>query len=173
MAIKMILCTGMNGELGFEDKLLFRLPEDLALFKKKTAGNNVLMGRKTFDSLPFKNGLPQRKNFVLSRTPKKSGWNMDVVWLSHFNDRLVSMMHDGIFIHEDTDLWVIGGAEIYKAMEPYIDEIHWTLVGEEVVECDTYYNPVSCIIKNQLLDHSSTKLREGVHVHVYKKLPEG
>lgn len=169
MAIKMILCTNEYGDLGFKNTLLFHIPEDLALFKEKTEGHNVLMGRKTFDSLPFKNGLPNRKNFVVSRTPRKSGWSMDTVWITSLSERVVSMMSDGLFIQQETDLWVIGGAEIYKLMEDYVDEVHWTVVDEYVTDVDTVYSPVRCIIRNQLLDHTVTKLRDGVHVHVYKR----
>ena len=80
--IKAIVCLAADGGMGLDGKLLFNLPKDLAYFKEQTLNQTVVMGRKTLESLPFKNGLPQRKNIVLSSTPKKSYIGMDVVWTS-------------------------------------------------------------------------------------------
>lgn len=171
MTINMILCTDINGALGWDNKLLFQIPEDLRLFKEKTKGCNVIMGSKTFNSLPFSSGLPDRKNYVLSRTPRKSAWSQDVVWLSHISDWLVSAMHTGIFGggFEIEDLWVVGGSEVYKLMEPYVDEVHWTITDEIATNVDTWYSPLECIVKNKLIDHTYTDIADGVTVHIYKK----
>lgn len=136
MALKMILATGLLGEIGKENKLLWNLPEDLAYFKKMTTGCSVLMGNLTFASLPFKNGLPNRRNFVLSRTPRKSYWSQDVVWLSGLSPHILSLLTGC-----SEDVYIIGGASIYKMFMPYVDEVHWTKVNKTYPEADTFYKP--------------------------------
>ena len=63
--ISIIVAIDKNNAIGFENKLLFWLPNDLKRFKELTTGNTILMGRKTFESLP-KGALPNRRNLVLS-----------------------------------------------------------------------------------------------------------
>ena len=132
--IKMILATGMNGELGNKGELLFNCPEDLSLFKKKTMGCAVIMGRKTFESLPFKDGLPGRQNYVMS---SKSRANTDnVTWCKGINSKEIMLL-----IASGVDIWIIGGAEIYALFEDMCDEFHWTIFDEPVDEYDTEYIP--------------------------------
>ena len=136
--IKAIVCLAADGGMGLDNKLLFNLPKDLAYFKEQTLNQTVVMGRKTLESLPFKNGLPQRKNIVLSSTPKKSYIGMDVVWTSSVAATLRAKS-----VYDSTnkgDMWIIGGASIYKQFEEYIDE--WHIVTVDVnVEADKYYTP--------------------------------
>ena len=138
--IKAIVCLAADGGMGLDNKLLFNLPKDLAYFKEQTLNQTVVMGRKTLESLPFKNGLPQRKNIVLSSTPKKSYIGMDVVWTSSV---VATLRAKSVYDLTDTnkeDMWIIGGASIYKQFEQYIDEWHLTLV-DSIVEADTYFQP--------------------------------
>ena len=66
MNISIIVAIARNHGIGFENKLLYWLPNDLKRFKALTTGHTIIMGRKTFESLP-KGALPNRRNFVLSR----------------------------------------------------------------------------------------------------------
>ena len=68
--ICIIAAVAQNGAIGFQNNLLYRLPNDLRRFKSLTIGHTVIMGRRTFDSLP-KGALPNRRNIVLSRTVKE------------------------------------------------------------------------------------------------------
>ena len=68
--IQMIAAVARNRAIGFENKLLYWLPSDLKRFKQLTTGHTILMGRKTFDSLP-KGALPNRRNCVLTRSQKE------------------------------------------------------------------------------------------------------
>ena len=66
--ISIIAAVARNLGIGFQNKLLFWLPNDLKRFKALTTGNTIIMGRKTFESLP-KGALPNRRNIVLSSNP--------------------------------------------------------------------------------------------------------
>ncbi len=134
--IKMIVAHGWDGEIGADNQLLWYLPKDLQMFKSKTRGSAVCMGRKTYESLPFKNGLPDRKNYVISRTPRKSAITSPVVWFSDIE----GVIQTSSLFNNIGDLWVIGGAEVYKQFEPYVSEMHITEVHCDF-EADTFYKP--------------------------------
>ena len=70
MTISIIAAVAKNRAIGFENKLIYWLPNDLKRFKALTTGHTIIMGRKTFESLP-KGALPNRRNVVLSRTTKE------------------------------------------------------------------------------------------------------
>ncbi|MBO5586489.1 MAG: dihydrofolate reductase, partial [Prevotella sp.] len=67
MMINIIAAVAQNNAIGYQNKLLYWLPNDLKRFKQLTTGHTIIMGRKTFDSLP-KGALPNRRNVVISRT---------------------------------------------------------------------------------------------------------
>ena len=67
MTIHIIAAVAQNGAIGYQNKLIYWLPNDLKRFKALTTGHTIIMGRKTFDSLP-KGALPNRRNIVLSRS---------------------------------------------------------------------------------------------------------
>lgn len=162
MTLKMILATGLNGEIGKDNKLLWHISEDLAYFKKMTTGCSVLMGHETYKSLPFKNGLPNRRNFVLSRTPRKSYWNQDVVWLSGLSPHILSLL-----VGCSEDVWIIGGASIYKMFMPHVEEVHWTKINKTYPDADTFYTPD---LEEFVFSHKTVlSLRDEVCVEVYKK----
>ncbi len=135
--IKAIVCLSRDGGIGLNGKLLFDLPKDLAYFAKQTKGGCVVMGRTTYESLPFENGLPNRKNVVLSTTPKKSFISQDTIWFSG-TDAVRGLYHTSMLPFED--IWIIGGASIYKEFEKDIDEWRITLVDSSP-EADTYFEP--------------------------------
>lgn len=105
MALKLILARSQNGTIGQNNTLPWHLPEDLAHFKKTTMGSPVIMGRKTWESIPQKfRPLPGRMNFVLSNTLE----------LDISGAQVVKSIDQAIKITgPDADLWVIGGALVY------------------------------------------------------------
>ena len=126
------------GGIGKNGTLPWHLPGDLAQFKKLTTGegkNGVIMGRKTWDSIPerFK-PLPNRFNVVLSRN---TNWTAteDVVCASDFEAALKSCEH----CH---DVFVIGGATIYETAlrDPQCQTIHMTAI-RDTFDCDTFFTP--------------------------------
>ena len=110
--INLILARAANGVIGLKGVIPWHLPEDMAHFKKQTAGAPVIMGRKTWDSLPPRfRPLPGRRNIVVTRQPD---WQADgAERVSSLHDALALCTHD-----HAAEAWVIGGAQIYAEAEP-------------------------------------------------------
>ncbi|MFI8500139.1 dihydrofolate reductase [Streptomyces sp. NPDC085524] len=131
----LIWAQTLDGVIGADNTIPWRLPEDMAHFKAATLGHPVIMGRKTWDSLPARfRPLPGRRNIVVTRDPQ---------WSAEGADRAGS-------IAEALDIagtapsptgparaWVMGGGEIYRAALPYATELSVTEVDTEV-KGDTY-----------------------------------
>lgn len=117
--ISIIAAIGQNGELGFQNRLLCHLPNDLKHFKELTTGHTILMGRRTWESLPVK-PLPKRRNIVLSRQS-----NLDLPGAEHFttwNDAIASCA-------TNENLFVIGGADVYRQTIQFADTLYLTRIG--------------------------------------------
>ena len=102
--ISIIAAVDRRMAIGFENKLLFWLPNDLKRFKALTTGNTILMGRKTFESLP-KGALPNRRNIVLSSNPATECPGAEV--FPSLEAALQSCK-------EEEHIYIIGGASIYQ-----------------------------------------------------------
>ena len=129
MKIAMIVAMDETGFIGKDGDLPWRMSSDLKRFKNLTSGggfNAVVMGRKTWDSLPDQyRPLPERTNIVLSRD---SGLRIDGAEVALYDGRAVEIGYS-----EGCDeLWVIGGAEIYGLMIQRCEEIHITTVHTSV-----------------------------------------
>lgn len=119
MSIIMIACLDMNFGIG-DDKgnLLFDLPKDMEHFKSITTGKTVVMGRKTWDSLPVK-PLPKRKNIVLTK---------DESFKVEGNAKVVNSIEEVLELSKSKDIYIIGGAEIYNQFMPHADKLILTHV---------------------------------------------
>ncbi|PQA78899.1 dihydrofolate reductase [Rhodoferax sp. TS-BS-61-7] len=108
--LHLIYARAANGVIGVNGTLPWHLPEDLAHFKRTTLGCPVIMGRKTWDSLPPKfRPLPGRTNIVVTRQPD---WN-------ETGAQPVPDLRKALqFCEQSTDVWVIGGAQLYALTEP-------------------------------------------------------
>ena len=146
MSFSIIAAIGKNRELGKGGKLLWRLPEDLAFFKKTTLGHPVLMGRKTFESLPGM--LPQRKHYVVTRSGRLSIPSAAPVARSRRRGdpptgtgqpTLISDLSKFIDSAPDEEIFVIGGGQIYAAMLPYADTLYLTEVDATDEAADTFF----------------------------------
>ena len=126
MPINLIFARARNGVIGKDNQLPWHLPEDLAHFKRTTLGQPVIMGRKTWDSLPPKfRPLPCRANLVVTR---QADWQASGATVAHSLAQAQSMCDPA------QEVWVIGGAEIYAQALPYarkavITEIDITVDG--------------------------------------------
>lgn len=129
MTISIIACRANNGVIGKDNKLPWHLSEDLKFFKKITSGQSVIMGYRTWESLPVK-PLKNRKNFVFCREGTTLMNNPDVKPVFDLDKFLVRTDIDNVF--------VIGGATLYKLFIDKADEIYLTEI-EEDVEGDTYF----------------------------------
>jgi dihydrofolate reductase len=111
MKLHLIYARARNGVIGANNQLPWHLPEDLAHFKRTTLGQPVIMGRKTWDSLPAKfRPLPGRLNIVVTR---QTDWHAEgAVRASSIQDAMHQCTETG-------HAWVIGGAEIYAQAAPF------------------------------------------------------
>ena len=101
--ITLVVAAARNGVIGKDGAIPWRLPDDLKRFKALTLGHTVVMGRKTWDSLPDKNRpLPERRNVVVTR---------DAAWAAPGAQRATLEKA----LAEEGEIFVIGGAEIYRA----------------------------------------------------------
>ncbi|WP_300757917.1 dihydrofolate reductase, partial [Janthinobacterium sp.] len=100
--LTIIVATDQQGGIGINNTLPWKLPEDLAHFKRLTTGHPIIMGRKTFDSIG--RPLPNRRNIVITRNAE---WR-------HEGVEAVASVADAIALLDGVEGYVIGGAEIYK-----------------------------------------------------------
>jgi dihydrofolate reductase len=110
-SLHLIWAQAANGVIGKDNTLPWRLPEDLAHFKRTTLGSPVLMGRKTWDSLPSKfRPLPGRLNIVLTR---QTDWQADGALRAHSVPEAMRLCP------ADSQIWVTGGADVYVQAMPW------------------------------------------------------
>lgn len=129
--ITLIAAVGLRNELGKDNQLLWHLPNDFKHFKELTSGHHVIMGRKTFESLP--GILPNRTHVVISRNP---AWQKEGVLLASSLDAAFGLVPDG------EQAYVIGGGEIYRQALPHSDRIELTRV-ETQMEADTFFPEIN------------------------------
>ena len=127
--ITIIVAIAENGAIGYKGDLIYHLSADLKRFKQLTTGNTVIMGRKTFQSLP-KGALPNRRNIVLTRQKDLSFPGSEVY--SSLDEALTHCTRD-----EKT--YIIGGARIYILALQLADELEITLVHDTPVHADTFF----------------------------------
>jgi dihydrofolate reductase len=124
MALRAIAAMSRNRVIGKDGRLPWHIPEDFRWFKKTTLGQTVLMGRKTYESMG--RPLPNRRNVVVTRGAEIPG---------------VEIVRDLAEFRADDypgDVWVIGGAEIYRQMLPRCESIYLSIIPREV-EGDAFF----------------------------------
>lgn len=131
--IKIIAAVGKNNELGKQGGLIWNLPNDLKFFKEQTIGAHIVMGRRTFDSLPKK--LPKRVHHVLSKLRAFNKETQDVILYSSFKDLLKEVTR----LSKTQDVFVVGGASLYNMFLQYAGEIILTEVNAECRDADVYF----------------------------------
>jgi dihydrofolate reductase len=119
----MIVACDRNGAIGKDGDLPWKQSTDLQHFKQVTMGPNLIMGRKTWDSLPGM--LPGRTHYVLSRGEVEG---VEVIAL----DKALEM-----------EGWVIGGGEIYELFLPHVEELHRTIIDARVSDADTHFPDIT------------------------------
>lgn len=137
----MIVAVGSNNEIGKNNDLLWHLPSDLKFFKATTMGRSIIMGRKTFQSLP--KALPGRKNIVIS-----SDAGFDAPGATVVTDIEAALRES-----ETDEVFIIGGASIYKAYFPIANKLYITEVEFEDKEADVYFPEIDLSRwKKEILD---------------------
>ena len=154
---KIILAIDSNNGIGKNGTLPWKIKEDLQLFSKITRNNIIIMGRKTWDSLPVK-PLPSRINIIISRSTKPSNINDNVLWFNDLtNNSLNSFLENEI--KKNKTVFCIGGAGILNTMETYKQYCTELLLHKvnHNYNCDTSFN-IQNWIKNKHKTITFTKL---------------
>ena len=128
--IALIVAADENNAIGFQNKMLWHLPNDLKFFKNKTWGMPIIMGRKTMESLG--KPLPGRHNVVISSQKDLSLNGATVV--HDLNEALTEAETANV-----NEIMIVGGGEIYKQAIEFADTIYLTRVHATVEEADTYF----------------------------------
>lgn len=128
-SISLIAAIGKNRELGKNNKLLWDIPEDMKFFRETTKGHAIVMGRKTFESIG--RPLPNRTNIIITRNPdyKQAG----CITTTSIEEALETAKE-----HESEEIFIIGGAQIYKESIQYADKLHLTIV-DDAPEADAFF----------------------------------
>lgn len=132
--ISLIAAIGRNREIGKRGELLWHIPDDMKHFRDLTSGHPVIMGRKTWESIPEKfRPLPWRTNIVVTRQAGYEAGGASVV----------DGLSDAFLLAQDSpgasETFVIGGGELYTAALPYATRLYLTLVDASDADADTFF----------------------------------
>ena len=128
-----VVVIAENGAIGKNGGLLCHLPADLRHFKEVTMGCPIIMGRKTFDSLP-KGALPGRTNVVVTRN---AAFTAPGVVVCHSVEEALAATADA------PRRFIIGGAQLYAATIGLVDELHLTQLHATFPDADTFFPPIN------------------------------
>ena len=127
MDIALVAAIAENDAFGYQGKLPWRLKGELAVFKRITMGHAVIMGRKTYDSLPMRRPLPGRQNIVISRTVQEI--DGAIVCSTLESALTTAKIWDQAQLESQRIAMVIGGAEIFRLAMPHATLFYRTLVA--------------------------------------------
>ena len=159
--ISIIAAIGKNNELGSKNQLIFHLKEDMQFFKTTTMGHNILMGRKTFESIG--RPLPGRTNYVVTRHPELLPEGVEpVVELEKSLDN---------WQNSTEELFVIGGGAVYEAALPFADTLYLTEV-DATADADTFFPAFDKSRYNKTLIKKGKEDDLTYSIFKYKKVKE-
>ncbi len=128
MLLSIIVAVSRNNAIGKDNQLLWHMPADLKFFKRTTSGHSVIMGRKTFESLG--KALPKRRNIVISR---QENYQPEGAELSPSLEEAINRCR------EDGEVFILGGAEIYRQALEHTDKIYQTVIQHEFEDADAFF----------------------------------
>lgn len=156
--ISLIVAVDENNAIGFNGKLLCHLPADLAHFKKITTGHSIIMGRKTFDSLP--NGaLPNRRNIVITRNKNIEFENAEK---ADSLEKAIEMCKG------EKEVFIIGGGEIYKPSINIANKIYQTLILHSFEKADTFFPKINNLKWKLLSSETHLPDKENRYGYMFK-----
>ena len=145
--LSIIACISkVHRAIGYKNRLLYAIPSDMTRFRMLTTGHTIIMGRKTFESLP--NGaLPHRRNIVISKTREQiAGCEV----YTSLEEALVARKEaagskETVGSKETTEdeCFIIGGASIYEQALPFADKLYLTIVEKEPEHADTFFPEIN------------------------------
>ena len=129
--MNIIVCADNNWAIGYKNRLLVSIPNDMKHFREETIGKVVVLGRKTLETFPQGQPLQGRTNIVLSKDKKLHIKGAEVV---HSLEELLERLKDV----DDEDIYIIGGDSVYQQLLPYCDVAHVTKLDYEY-QADSYF----------------------------------
>ncbi len=126
--ISIIVAIAQNNAIGKDNQLLWHIPQDLKRFKALTTGHTIVMGKRTFESLPVR-PLPNRRSVVITDI---KGEKIDGCEMAYSISEAIDLMEDG------RENFVIGGGMVYKQFMPLAHKLYLTIVRKDF-EADTFY----------------------------------
>lgn len=135
--LSIIACISQaNRAIGYENRLLYHIQSDMTRFRELTTGHVIIMGRKTYESLP--NGaLPHRRNIVVSRSRKELP---DCEVYASLEEALAAVTAKKA---GDNNCFIIGGESIYSQALPFADRLYLTIVDDEPEAADTFFPEIN------------------------------
>ncbi len=163
--ISAICSVDENWGIGSNGDLLVHIPEDMKFFKEKTTGSIVIMGRKTYDSLPSK-PLPNRTNIVItSKIDNQFEIKGNGVFFMTM-DFIKTIL--GITTKESlVNVYIIGGGQVYKELLPYCDKAYVTKVLNSHENVDTYFPNIDILPEWEVESEGALKEYSGVQYQFY------
>ena len=131
--LSIIVAVSRNNAIGKKGKLLCHLTADMKRFKELTTGHTVIMGRRTFESLP-KGALPNRRNIVVTRNPNFSAANIETAYSIEDAFRMVE---------NDGEAFVIGGEQIYRETLPFASRLYLTRIEATFLGADAFFPEIN------------------------------
>lgn len=145
--ISIIACISKdNRAIGYQNRLLYHLPSDMVRFRELTTGHTIVMGRKTFDSLP--NGaLPHRRNIIVSKSLKEIDGaevypSLEEALRAAQGDTLPAPK-ENTGIASPEEIFIIGGESIYRQALPAARKLYLTLVDKKPEQADTFFPAIN------------------------------
>ena len=127
--ISIIVAVARNNAIGYGNQLLYWLPDDLKRFKALTTGHTIIMGRKTFESLP-KGALPNRRNIILTRNPDFRAAGAEV--FRSLADALAQCQ-------PEEEVFIIGGESVYKEAIGLASRLYVTTIEDTPTQADAFF----------------------------------
>lgn len=171
--ISLVVCTDLNGGIGYEGELLAHIPSELAYFKKLTSNKVCIMGRKTFESILERNGSPLgdgRLNVVITSKEihgNYNGINGEEVLFTDDIPKIIRLAKS----EEDDEVMVIGGEQVYEQFIDFADKLYVTTIMEEFDNVDTWF-PINRLeefkvnLSESFIDETTA---HGYNITVYTK----
>lgn len=153
--LTMIAAAAENNALGKDNDLIWHISEDLKRFKRLTTGHAIIMGRKTFESMP--KALPNRTNIVLTKRKDYQAQGAEVV---HTVEDALEL------VKEDVQPFIIGGGQIYSLFMPLCDRIELTRVHHEF-EADVYFPDIDLNEFEVIAEEYVSKTEEQPYNYTY------
>lgn len=154
--MNMIVAVDKNWGIGKNNQLMWHIPSDMRFFREKTMGHIVVMGRKTLESFPKGQPLKQRTNIVLS---SNSNYKVKDALVLHTVEETLEYLKK----YPSEDIFIIGGASIYRQFFPYCNKAYVTKIGH-TFEADTYFPDLDKIPEWELTGRGKKYTENGLDI---------